>query len=395
MSWGGNASHAFHEYVDARAIDSRVLPLVGRLGGLIPAKAAVGAGKAPVAPRRRTLVTVVIPCYGYGHFLRGAVASVLGQEAVDVQVVVVDDNSPDDTARITAELAAQDGRVQLVRNPVNVGHVRAFNRGLEESKGEFVVRLDADDLLTPGCLARAVAVFETFPSVGLVYGHPRHFVTPEPPVGRVGRVSWTVWDGERWLGERCRLGVNCITTPEAMVRASVFDEVGPLDTRLKFAQDMEMWCRASTVSDVAHVTGADQALHRDHEASMSATTGSGLLLDLRERRTVFDVVFDGPGSRLPRAAALHRTARRALADEAIEAAHHVLDRPAPDERYVADLETFAEETSPDALRTGRGARLVRRIEGRERRPEAASILVHAGRSLRNELGYVRWASHGV
>ncbi|RAN76504.1 hypothetical protein B5P43_23185 [Bacillus sp. SRB_336] len=310
-------SGRLHSFVDDHSIWGGAAAIVAFLSRspLRPATS-VPAVRAAVAPGRRASVSVVIPCYNYGHFLRGAVASALNQRGVDVQVIIVNDKSPDGTAAIADELASSDARVEVVHNEVNLGHVASFNRGLARVTGEFLVRLDADDLLTSGSLARAVALFDAFDNVGLIYGNPRHFTTLEPPNGRCGRVSWSVWSGPEWLAERCRQGVNCITTPEAILRMSVVDHVGPLDTRLRFAQDMEMWCRVAAVSDVARINGADQALHRDHAASMSANEGSPFEVDLAERRLVFDLVFSGIGAALPNAASLRALAQQSLDREA-------------------------------------------------------------------------------
>lgn len=310
-------SERLHSFVDDHAISGRAAAIVAFMARstLRPA-AFVPASRAALPPTRCATVSVVIPCYNYGHFLRGAVASALDQPGVDVQVIIVNDRSPDDTAAIANDLAASDPRIEVVHNEVNLGHVAAFNRGLGRVHGEFLVRLDADDLLTRGSLARAVALFDEFENVGLVYGNPRHFTMPQPPPGRVDKVSWSIWSGSKWLAERCRQGVNCITTPEAILRMSVVDQVGPLDTRLRFAQDMEMWCRVAAVSDVARINGVDQALHRDHSASMSANEGSPFDVDLAERRLVFDAVFTGVGAALPNAANLRAQAHESLDREA-------------------------------------------------------------------------------
>jgi hypothetical protein len=137
--------------------------------------------------------------------------------------------------------------------------------------------------------------------------------------------------------------VNVITTPEAVVRSDVFRSVGGLDTRLRFAQDMEMWLRAATCCDVGRVDGPDQAFHRDHAASMSATSGSGRLLDLEERLNVFDVLFSGPGSRLPNASKLHDEARRALASEALVHACSDYDRGRATPAEIDDFIELATE----------------------------------------------------
>ena len=74
---------------------------------------------------RRPTVSVVIPCYRYGRFLPGCVRSVLGQEHVDVRVLIIDDASPDDSAQVAARLAAEDERVEFRRHRVNAGHCSA------------------------------------------------------------------------------------------------------------------------------------------------------------------------------------------------------------------------------------------------------------------------------
>jgi GT2 family glycosyltransferase len=365
--------------------------------GRLARKAHVRAPVPDTAEGRTARVSVIIPCYNYGHFLSESVSSALSQEGVEPEVIVVDDASTDDSAAVAERFAAQDTRVTLVRHLRNTGHVVAFNDGLAAATGEFVVRLDADDLLTPGSLMRATALFDAYPEVGLVYGHPRHFTGHSPPTPQLAIRGWSIWSGANWVAERCRRGVNCITTPEAMIRASVLDRIGGLDARLRFAQDMEMWLRTAAVSDVGRVDGPDQALHRDHEGSMSATDGSGDLLDLYERRTVFEVLFEGPGRQLPNAPSLHLSAKRALAGEALERACHAYDRGLTESEDIDGCVEFALETFPDsrqlqqwrALQRRRmvGARLAPMMP-----PFAASVV---WRRARNDSRYRRWARAGV
>src|SRR4029077_13059057 len=102
------------------------------------------------------------------------------------------------SAAIAQQYADADSRILLIRHQQNTKHVIAFNDGYAAATGDFIVRLDADDLLTPRSLARSVALFDAFPAVGLVYGHPRHFTTIMPPKPRLGRGrSWSTWCGWR------------------------------------------------------------------------------------------------------------------------------------------------------------------------------------------------------
>jgi len=348
-------------------------------------------------PARTPRVSVIIPSYNYGRFLPSSIGSALSQQGVEVEVVVVDDCSTDDTRQVLATLRADEPRLVVVHNETNHGPCVAFNDGLAVATGEFVVRLDADDLLTPGALTRATRLFDEFPEVGLVYGHPVHFHGAVPTEFRSEVTGWTIWSGEDWIAQRCRLGVNCITTPEAVVRASVYAEVGPWDSRMRYACDMEAWMRVAAVSDVGHVDGADQAWHREHAASVSVTAASGRRTDLIERRTAFDVLFDGPGGGLPRARELHDLARRALATEALESACHAYDRRLTDREPVEWYVEFARETYPAAEQLPHWAGLQRRRAVGPRFaplvPGFAASVVQ--RRLRNDARYRTWTRHGI
>jgi cellulose synthase/poly-beta-1,6-N-acetylglucosamine synthase-like glycosyltransferase len=343
---------------------------------------------------RRPRVSIIIPCFNYGHYLPESVDSALAQAGIESEVIIVDDASTDDSAQIAAQYAREDQRVSVVQHRRNTGHVQAFNDGLKEASGEFIVRLDADDLLTPGSLARAVALFDAFPTVGLVYGHPQHFTIEVPLSARTTVLGWRVWAGRDWVAYRCSKGVNCITTPEAMIRASVLESIGGLNTALRFAQDMEMWLRTAAVSDVGRILGADQAFHRDHAASMSATAGSVRLVDLQERATVFEVLFAGPGGQLQDAAELHRTARRVLAAEALVCAYHSYDRGRTGTEDVKALVDFALANYPEARSLPQWRALQRR---RKVGAPLAPVFVASAiwRRMQWKASHRRWQRTGV
>ncbi|THA78090.1 CDP-glycerol:glycerophosphate glycerophosphotransferase [Streptomyces sp. A0642] len=96
--------------------------------------------------------SVVIPVYKVQGYLHECLDSVLGQSFTDVEVIAVDDCSPDSCGAIIDEYAARDARVQAVHLPENVGLGRARNAGLERATGDYVLFLDSDDSYTPGLL---------------------------------------------------------------------------------------------------------------------------------------------------------------------------------------------------------------------------------------------------
>lgn len=311
-----------------------------------------------LAAADRPTVTVVIPCFNYARYLPAAVESALSQEDVKVDVVVVDDCSTDDSLRVARELAEHQD-VQVVAHEINQGPAATFNDGLGLVTGEFLVRLDADDMLTPGSLARSAALARRHPNVGLVYGNPIHFTDEPAPPSRSRVRSWTVWPGRHWLGDRCRTGVNVITSAEAFMRTSVVNEVGGQEP-LPYTHDMEMWFRMAAFADVARVNGPDQAWHRDHPQSLTERTIDSDLTNLRERRAAFEVLFAGRVGSVPEAAALERLARRAMAREALRAACHLYDRGRATPELVSPLTAFAREVAPVQAVSSDWRRLERR-----------------------------------
>lgn len=113
-------------------------------------------------------VSIIIPCYNDGQYLQEAVGSALKQTFHDIEVIVIDDGSVDaETQRILKFVSHQD-RVTLLRQE-NQGPSAARNFGIRESRGEYFLPLDADDLIEPGYVAEAVDVMESVPNVGIVY----------------------------------------------------------------------------------------------------------------------------------------------------------------------------------------------------------------------------------
>ncbi len=346
-------------------------------------------------PGVRPRVSVVIPCFDYERYLRACVESALDQPGVEVDVIIVDDRSTDGSLTLARRLGEADPRVAVIAHATNRGAVETFNDGLAHARGQYLVRLDADDLLAPGALGRAVALLEAEPSVGLAYGRPLHFVGDDVPATARTKVSgWSIWPGLTWLEGRCRSGWNCITAPEVVMRRSVVDMVGGQRPQLAYAHDMEMWLRMGAVADVAHIDGADQAFHRDHDQSMTAS--STKLDDLRDRALVFDALFDGLGSSGSEGQRMHELARRALATQALDEACRCYDRPRvaePSEPYVA----FALEVYPDAtsLPAWRALEARRRV-GPRVAPYMPNFFVHAaGRRIRSMASRRRWRLDGV
>ena len=363
-------------------------------------------------------VSVIVPCFNYGHLLEGCLASVLSQEGVEVRVLVIDDRSTDDSAATAARLAECDERVELRLHTENMGLIATANEGLEWAAGEYVVLLSADDLLVPGSLRRASEVMAKYPNVGMVYGKTLQAVEGRPfpePSGRwesSGRWRSTkVWTGADWVRIRCRSTYNCISSPEVVVRNSVQRAVGGYDPACHHSSDLNMWLRIAAVADIAYVRGAPQAVYRVHSDSMLRSAAS-TMVDLRERRVAFDSFFasrppqpggsdrpppgGGPGLDHLETERLRQMAARTLARQALWRASRAVDQGAAD-REVQELTGFALDVYPEAprLREWRGLRLRQWIGAGRSLWFPPFVATGAAHRLRSHAIRMRWRLRGI
>ncbi len=128
-----------------------------------PAPRVLPGKPLPPAP----CVSVIVPCYNYGRLLAEAVASVLQQTLSDLELIIIDDGSTDDTASVIAGL--NDARVRHRCLPANRGVSAARNAGLDMARGEYLAFLDADDRWLPEKLARQVALMDAEPEVAIAF----------------------------------------------------------------------------------------------------------------------------------------------------------------------------------------------------------------------------------
>lgn len=309
----------------------------------------------PLALRSRPSVSVVVPSYNYGNFLPTAVGSALDQAGLDVEVLIVDDASPDGSAAAALDLARDDDRVEVLLHEENLGHIRTYNDGLAKARGDYVVLLSADDALPRNALTRAIALMEADPGVGLVYGWPQNF-TDEPPASPDRARSWSVWSGHDWLRHLCRTGTNVIMSPEVVMRREAWEGAGPYDDQLPHAADLALWLAAASSWDVGRVNGPPQAFYRVHGANMHLTRYAGMQIDLRQRLACFESVLGSRTAPLD-APELLRQVRHALAREALGIAADP-DLPAAEAPAFRDL---AGELSADATAPVRPPRALHRI----------------------------------
>jgi glycosyltransferase involved in cell wall biosynthesis len=114
-------------------------------------------------------VSFVVPCYNYGRFLDDCLGSIFAQEGDhDFEIIAIDDCSSDNTREVIESF--RDPRLRVILHEKNQGHIRTIAQGLQEARGRYVARIDADDRYRPCFLNDTVSRLERHPEVGFVYG---------------------------------------------------------------------------------------------------------------------------------------------------------------------------------------------------------------------------------
>ena len=207
---------------------------------------------------RTPLISVVVPCFNQGHFLREALDSIAAAAARPVQTIVVDDGSTDDTSGVASGVPGT-----ICVRQENAGLAAARNRGLHEATGEYIAFLDADDRLAPGGLDAGAAALDEHPDCAFVYGrcvmmdaHGSLLPTPSQP-----RIEA---DHYRELLRR-----NMIWMPAmALFRRTAVLAAGGYDGAVNASADYRLYLRLARTSPVFD-HARTVAHYRQHGGNMS------------------------------------------------------------------------------------------------------------------------------
>jgi glycosyltransferase involved in cell wall biosynthesis len=204
------------------------------------------------------LVSVVIPCYNQAHFLPDALQSVLAQSHSQVEVVVVDDGSDDNTAQVAARYPG----VRCIRQP-NQGLAAARNTGLRCSNGRYLVFLDADDRLLPDALATGLACLRAHPACAFAAGHYRLI---DADGIKVTHVQPPRIRGDYYL---TLLRRNFIMPPAVVIyRRAVFEVARGFNTLVSPTADYELYLRIAQQFPICY-HGQTVAEYRQHGTNMT------------------------------------------------------------------------------------------------------------------------------
>lgn len=189
-------------------------------------------------------VTVLMPVYNCERYLRDAMESILGQTFTNFQFLIINDGSTDNSINIIKSYT--DHRIRLVHNEQNLGLVMSLNKGLELSHGEFIARMDADDISRPERLMLQVDFMDANPLVGVCGSWVQYFPMSDNSVWKLPKSSEEI---------RCwQFHSVGVAHPSVMLRRQFFIEHGLLyDPRYLHIEDFELWGRAIQYMNFANI----------------------------------------------------------------------------------------------------------------------------------------------
>lgn len=182
-------------------------------------------------------VTVLMSVYNGESYLNEAIDSILAQTFTDFEFLIIDDASTDRTPEIL--LSYGDSRVRIVTNEENLGLTKSLNKGLALARGEYIARMDADDISVPERLEKQVFFLERNPDVGVLGANVQYideFGNPSQIIIWPQRDSLIKW-------QLCFM--NPIAHPSVIVRRKLLMDSGGYNEEIIFAQDYDLWVRLS------------------------------------------------------------------------------------------------------------------------------------------------------
>jgi len=223
----------------------------------------------PARASAEPLVSVVVPSYNASRFLREALDSILAQTYRNLEVILVDDASTDDTPAVAAEYAE---RITYLRQAENRGIYDTVNVGIQHARGDLIAAYHADDVYLPGIVQAQVAYFQAHPEVGAVFtsdifvdaqGHEYARLVLPPDVRGERPLDYVTV-----LNAMLRYKNRFLVCPTAMVRASVYREVGVYrQDRYRNTSDLEMWLRIARAYPLGVLEGHLMKYRHFHESS--------------------------------------------------------------------------------------------------------------------------------
>ena len=181
-------------------------------------------------------VSAIMPAYNAEKYIKEAIESILSQTFGDFEFIIINDCSKDATEEII--LSYTDPRVVYIKNDENLRVARTLNKGLEIAQGEYIARMDADDISLPDRFEKQVKYLDTHPEVAVLGTNVEVFDEDGP--------ICTGWSSTDPAQMKVDLFFSCgLAHPSVMMRKNVIRELGGYDAQYEGLEDYQLWCRVA------------------------------------------------------------------------------------------------------------------------------------------------------
>ncbi len=208
-------------------------------------------------------ISVIMSVYNGQDFLQASVKSILNQTCSDFEFLIVDDASTDSSPVLLEGLAKSDNRIKIIKNQFNLGLTKSLNLALDQARGQYIARLDADDLAYPDRLKHQLDFLENNPdyvllgtAADVIDDNCKVLFQIKPPT-----------ESEKIV--KSLIKFNPFIHSSIMFRKSIVDLLGGYDSDLKYAQDYELYFRLINKGLLGNLSDVLVA-YRDRQSSITA-----------------------------------------------------------------------------------------------------------------------------
>ena len=184
-------------------------------------------------------ITVIMSVYNAQTYLNEAIESILNQSFSDFEFLIINDCSEDDTRKILDGFARQDHRIKLLTNKKNLGLTKNLNRLVQMSNGEYIARMDADDISLSERFKEQIDYFESHTDIDITGTYSQNISSEGKVIGE-RKVPHTHEEITKLLPK-----LNPLSHPTVMFRTSALKRIGGYNERYKTSQDFHLWFKAT------------------------------------------------------------------------------------------------------------------------------------------------------
>lgn len=185
------------------------------------------------------LISVIIPCYNAEKFVEQAVRSIMEQTYQNLEIICINDCSKDSTAEILQKLSKEDNRIFYIENETNLKLPKTLNKGISLAKGEYIARMDADDIALPEKLEKQIKYLLSNNEIDILGSNSQHIDEHGNLKTYRTYMPLTHTKIVQQMAFKCSL-----IHPSIIAKKSFFSDLNGFNENLSYAEDYELWINA-------------------------------------------------------------------------------------------------------------------------------------------------------